>query len=247
VNRPGPVNVFGMPPGPSNAAATGPLVATIVSLQVGKVGVLNWRGREIESAFSKQPIAGPVDVTGLGLTGDEQGDMVNHGGRDKAVCVYPAEHYAYWNERLGLELGPAGFGENLTVSGARETEVCIGDVYTCGHAAFEVSQPRQPCFKIAATYGIKALPAWVQQSGYTGYYLRVLAEGAIGAGEQLRLEQRPHPTLSVAEANRVMHDDKNDRAGLRALLVPQLSESWTKAFTKRLEGGGERAAERLGG
>jgi MOSC domain-containing protein YiiM len=219
----------------------------IVSIQVGRVRPLRWRDREIDSAFSKQPVTGPIRVSTLGLEGDEQADKVNHGGVDKAVCVYPVEHYRYWHRRLGRELGPAGFGENLTVVGATEADVCIGDVCSCGDAVFEVSQPRQPCFKIAATYGIKALPAWVQQTGYTGYYLRVLAGGVIDPGEPLRLEQRPHPRLTVAEANRVMHDNKDDLAALRELLVAQLSQSWTQTFTNRLDGGGENVAKRLGG
>jgi MOSC domain-containing protein YiiM len=221
--------------------------AAIVSIQVGGVRQLQWRDRVIETAFAKYPVSGPVRVSRLGLVGDEQADTVNHGGVDKAVCVYPAEHYDYWRGRLGREFGPAGFGENLTVAGATEAEVCIGDVYGCGDAMFEVSQPRQPCFKIAATYGIKALPAWVQGTGYTGYYLRVLTEGAIDTGEELRLEHRPHPRLTVAEANRVMHDNKDDWAGVRELLVSQLSESWAQTFTKRLEGGPEHVTKRLEG
>jgi MOSC domain-containing protein YiiM len=209
--------------------------ATVASLQVGSIGELPYLDRTVKSAIRKRPVVGSRELTRFGLAGDEQADTVNHGGADKAVCAYPREHYPYWSRRLGRSLDAAAFGENLTVSGLNEDQARIGDVYALGSAIVQVSQPRQPCYKLAALYQQPKLALWVQESGYTGFYFRVVRPGAIEQGAELILAARPHPELTVTEANRVMHRDKHDLAAIERLLVPELAEGWRRNLRKRLD------------
>jgi MOSC domain-containing protein YiiM len=149
---------------------------------------------------------------------------------------------------LDRRLGPAAFGENFSTQGFTESAVCVGDVYGVGTAVVQVSQPRQPCFKLAARHGVKELALWVQETGLTGFYFRVLEEGEVAAGDEIALLERPAPEVSVAEANRVMHLDKQDVAGIERLLaVAELSANWRRTFEKRLSGRAEDAAPRLEG
>lgn len=222
--------------------------ASLRSLNVGLPAPLPYRGKQVQSGFVKRPVEGAVWLSRTGLAGDGQADLKVHGGPEKAACVYPAEHYPYWEERLGRRLPAAAFGENLSTAGLTEPEVCIGDVFSVGDrgAVAQVSQPRQPCYKLAARHGEKRLALWVQQTGLTGFYLRVLEEGEIAEGDAVRLVERPAPEATLAEANRVMHRDKGDlRAAERLLSVEQLSPSWRRTFEERLAGGREDTAARL--
>lgn len=189
------------------------------------------------TAFFKEPVVGPIHATRLGLTGDGVQETEVHGGVDKAVCVYSAEHWAYWRDELGLgdEFGPAAFGENLSIAGLTEADVCLGDRWRIGAAEFEVSQPRQPCWKLARRWKTKDLTLRVQQTGYTGWYVRVVTEGAVEAGQPIELVARPEPDWPLARANRVMYDLKDDREATAALIaVGVLSKSWKKQLGKRL-------------
>jgi MOSC domain-containing protein YiiM len=199
------------------------------------------------SSIFKSPVAGPVFVGKTNLAGDAQGDQKNHGGPDKAICVYAHEHYAHWQEQFGLaELGFGAFGENFTLQGVDESTLCIGDTLAIGRAGGEsaeraeqvivqVSQPRQPCWKLARRWQIKDFALQVQSIGYTGWYFRVLQEGMVQAGDSLRLIERPYPHLTLAEANRIMHHDKQDwEAIARLLACPLLSASWQKSLRFRL-------------
>ena len=171
----------------------------------------------------------------LGLAGDEQADEKNHGGPDKALCVFAAEHYPGYEELLGRPLERPAFGENLTVEGLDEHTVCIGDRLRVGTALCEISLPRNPCFKIGARHGTKQFVLWVERSGRTGFYLRVLEPGRVAAGDALELVARPYPEVTVAEANRVMHHDKRDWPAIEFLLtVPELGASWRRTFERRL-------------
>ena len=124
-----------------------------------------------------------MQVTPTGIEGDGQADLVNHGGVDKAICVYPLAHYPHWQEMIGRELSPAAFGENFTVDGLTEADVCIGDTWRVGEDVLvQVSQPRQPCWKLARRWQRKTLALEVQESGKTGWYFRVLEEGTVQAG-----------------------------------------------------------------
>ena len=172
----------------------------------------------------------------LGIVGDGVADPKHHGGIDKAVCVYSADHFPYWREALGIEgFGAAAFGENLTVQGLVEDEVCVGDVWGLGSARVRVTQPRQPCWKLARRWKLKDLALRVMQNGFTGWYLRVLEEGAVEAGDAITRQERPHPEWTVARANVVMHHDKQDREATRELVgLEHLSGSWKEELGKRL-------------
>jgi MOSC domain-containing protein YiiM len=226
------------------------------SLNVGLPKPLAHGKGFVRSGFVKAPAAGPLWLGETGLEGDGQADLKVHGGPEKAVCLYPSEHYPYWEERLGRRLPEAAFGENMTTEDLVEAEVCIGDVFRVvgsgegtGGPTVQVSQPRQPCYKLAARHKAKRLALWVQETGLTGFYFRVLEEGEVRAGSVLALLERPVPWATVAEANRVMHRDKEDLRGTERLLaLPELSASWRRTFEKRLAGGkADNAAERLGG
>lgn len=219
------------------SGARAPHAAHVVTVSIGSVGDLPYRDRLIRSAFVKTPVAGSVMATELGLRGDEQGDRSKHGGPDKAICVFPAEHYPHYDQLLDRRLAPPAFGENLTTRGLTEDHLCIGDVLRIGTALVQVSLPRNPCYKLAARHGVKQLPVWFERSGRTGWYLRVVTAGRLDAGCSIELADRPHPHATIGEANRVMHRDKRDRPGIRALLaVPELGDSWRRTFERRLRG-----------
>ena len=188
------------------------------------------------TGFFKEPVVGAVRIDRFNLEGDGQADLINHGGLDKAVCVYPADHYPSWRRELNIPLPFGAFGENFTVEGLTEEFVCIGDIWTAGGAAtFQVSQPRQPCWKLARRWQIKTLALQVQQTGKTGWYFRVLSEGEVTADKAMSLLHRPHPDWTVARANRIMHRDKNNlREAAELCAVPPLSESWRETLAKRL-------------
>jgi len=210
--------------------------ARVLGVHVGKVADRPYRDRTIRSAFAKRPVVGAVAVTPLGLDGDEQGDRDKHGGPDKAICVFPSEHYRHFERQLGRPLERPAFGENLTTSGLHERNVCVGDRLSIGTALCEVSLPRNPCFRVGAYHGARNFALWMERSGLTGFYLRVLCVGELVAGSPVELADRPHPHASVAEANRLMHRDKDDWPAVRALLaIPQLGANWRRTFERRLE------------
>lgn len=219
----------------------------IISLNVGKPAVFAYQGKEIETGIFKHPVNEPLYLSKTNLDGDGQADLVYHGGPEKAVCVYPHEHYPYWTERLSRQLDMGAFGENLTVEGLREESVCIGDIFQWGEAVVQISQPRQPCHKLAKKYDVPELPLWVQETGYTGFYFRVLQEGRV-AMDQLQLIERHPAGVTVQFANQIMHLDKQNREGIeRILAVDALSVNWCQTLTKRLAGVQTDTSARLNG
>jgi len=218
-----------------------PPSAVLRSIQVGLPRTLGCRDplepsdREWTTGFFKEPVTGAVWLGRTNLAGDGQADRENHGGPDKAVNVYPSEHYPDWERELPLPpLLPGGFGENFTTHGLLESAVCIGDVFEIGNAVVQLSQPRQPCWKLARRWGIRDLALRVQQTGRTGWYFRVLREGTVEGGLSLRLIERPHPEWTVAAANAVMHHRRHDVAAARALAAcPALSPSWRESLNRR--------------
>ncbi|MDQ3513689.1 MAG: MOSC domain-containing protein, partial [Chloroflexota bacterium] len=166
------------------------------------------------------------------LAGDGQADLVNHGGADKAVCCYPAGHYADWHRELGLDPAafPYGaFGENLTLSGVTETTVCLGDTFTVGTATVQVSQPRQPCWKLSRRWGVRDLAARVQRTKRTGWYVRVVEEGDVAAGQALTLVDRPVPDWTVERVTGVIYA-ANDIAGAAELAECDLLAGSLRAY-----------------
>jgi MOSC domain-containing protein YiiM len=208
----------------------------IVSLNIGKPVTVDYRGKPVETGIYKSPAEGPVKLSVNGLQGDGQADLVNHGGPDKAVCVYPLEHYAHWEELLGKKLEYAAFGENITTTGLIETEVCIGDVYEIGTAVLQVSQPRYPCFKLSQKHGPADMPARVLATGYSGFYFRVLREGEIAAGDMIVKSSNGTGGVPVSRVLRVMEAGGKDMEGLaEAAGLDDLAEGIRNRFRELLK------------
>jgi MOSC domain-containing protein YiiM len=195
------------------------------------------------TGFYKLPVTHAVEASVTGLVGDGQADLVNHGGADKAICAYPLAHYPHWQQIIGRELSPAAFGENFTLAGITEADVCIGDIWRVGDdVVVQVSQPRQPCWKLVRRWQRKTLALEAQESGKTGWYFRVLAGGKVQAGKMLTLVERLHADWSIARANQVMHIDKHDLALAAELAaLPELSASWQRSLTQRANKGVEKS------
>lgn len=209
--------------------------SSIISLNVGRAEVISQKkDREILSGINKQSVGGKsVFLSFNGLSGDTQADLKNHGGPDKAVCVYPAEHYEHWKSHHGMNMKEGAFGENLLILGMPETTVCIGDIYEWGEAVVQVSQPRQPCYKLAEKHGLPSLPLFVRENGFSGYYFRVLKEGMVSMDSVLK-KQESGPGFSIAEINTLTYQPINDHEPILALLrSPFLAESWKKTLRKK--------------
>lgn len=220
----------------------------MLEVRTGRTGQVRHRGRDVPTAFRKSLREEPVLATVDGLDGDEQGDRRVHGGPDKAICAYPVEHYAWWRDRLGRPLESGAFGENLVLRGLTEDQVRVGARYRVGDVRVEVSMPRRPCYKLAAIHGIAELPELLQQTGRTGFYLRVLEPGRVAAGDRLRLVDEPATPVTVSELNRVMNLDKHDLAAAERLSrLPQVPQRWRESLARRLEGHVEADAARLRG
>lgn len=213
----------------------------LVSLQLGEprtipaTGSAEWWDKEWTTGVVKDPFAGEVWLGYEGLEGDGQADRRFHGGIDKAVCAYSAEHYPYWRERLARsDFSHGALGENFTVEGMTESEVYLGDIYSLGEAKVEISQPRQPCWKPARRWKVKDLTAQIENSGRTGYYFRVVHHGNVRAGQEFVLTSRKWPEWSIARCNAVMYEFQDDAEAAYALSeCPALAGSWKDALHAR--------------
>ncbi len=202
------------------------------TIQVSKPKTVPYRGKEMETGIFKEPIEGRVMLRELNLDGDGQADLNAHGGIYKAVYVYPQEHYAYWSTELDRDdLKYGQFGENFTVTGMLETDVNVGDTYRVGDALVQVTQPRVPCFKLAHKMGIPTFVKTFLQTNKPGFYLRVLEEGEVGAGDEITLETPDPVGMSVAEMNHLLYfDNKNVDGAKRALGIEGMSPGWRGSF-----------------
>src|SRR5919107_1727827 len=207
----------------------------IISLNVGLPSAQLYEGRKVITGGAKKSVP-RAELRFENFDGDRQADQLNHGGFEKAVCVYPFDHYPYWNRQLGRDLKPGAFSENLTVSGAIETEVCVGDVFRIGEAMVQVSQPRMPCTKLAGKNESKMLPKLIADTGYTGFYMRVLSEGLVAADDGFDLE-RPHPErITLAEVNSIIYEKSDDLALIKRLAeLAEFSEVGRTLFAQRLQ------------
>lgn len=224
-------------------------VPVVVSVAVGRAAELTWRGRTVRSGIVKTPVDGPVTVTPTGVIGDEQADRRHHGGPDKAVLGYAAEHYADWQPVLG-DLTVPGFGENLTVRGLLECDTVVGTVYQVGIARLQVTHPRRPCYKLAALHGVDDLAVATQRTGRTGVYFRVLTPGEIRVGDRMTPVERPAHGITAGEVHRVLNIDRDDADGARRLLEhPELlPDGWVRMLQRRLaDGAREDQTSRLHG
>ncbi|UJS16110.1 MAG: MOSC domain-containing protein [Candidatus Jettenia sp.] len=206
----------------------------ILSIQVGRPKIVNIETGSLVSenswltGFFKEPVEGRIWLGKSNLSGDGQADLKHHGGADKAVLGYSADHYTAWhNEIVSVKLPYGAFGENFTVKGLTEESVCIGDMYAIGDSQLQVSQPRQPCWKISNRWRIQDLAERVKLSGRTGWYFRVIYEGFVERGLPLILLDRPFPQWTIACANKIMHsryEDKDAAAELASCHL--LSTNW---------------------
>lgn len=216
----------------------------VISVNVGRPQIVMKGERQYSSAINRRPVNGPLELTADGFVGDRVSDLRWHGGPDKAACIYPFDHYAFWEERLGRELPVPSFGENLTTEGLLEAQVCIGDTLRFGRALTQVTQPRQPCFKLANKLDESRMIKWINERGWTGLYVRTLKPGMVAAGDAIELLDRPRPHMTIARAMQIMLDKKGSPDDMQELLsVPELSDAWRKELQERLEGRDEEFSE----
>lgn len=210
----------------------------IFSVQIGQIerfDAADMTADSWTSAIRKVKISGAIHVGPTGLEGDEQADLVNHGGPDKAVLAYASTHYEKWNAEFPeLNFEPGGFGENLTIVDLDESVCCIGDTFRIGNCLLQISQPRQPCWKLSERWSLPKLAVLVQHNGRTGWYYRVLKEDVIAAGMIVELVDRPNPEFSVARANSIMYSKPRRQEDDRQLAdCAALSKSWKAHLEQR--------------
>jgi MOSC domain-containing protein YiiM len=215
-------------------------VNRLLSLNVGMPRDVDRGGQKIATGIFKRPVEGRVALRATNLDGDGQADLSAHGGIHKAVYVYSDDHYAFWRRELGRDdLSHGQFGENFSVEGWTDDEVHIGDVFRVGTARLEVTQPRDPCFKLGLRMGDARFPKRFLASGRPGFYLRVLEEGEVGAGDAMERIRVGPEAMTVQEVSRLLHFERGDLARVeRVLAVPALSPDWRRSFEEILAGAG---------
>jgi MOSC domain-containing protein YiiM len=207
--------------------------ARLVSVNVGAVRQVTWGGRVVETGIWKEPVEGPVRVAGVNLEGDDQADRRVHGGPDKAVYAYAIEDYHWWDDRLGAQLAPGTFGENLTVSGLDVAGSLIGERWRVGTTLLEVSQPRLPCFKLGIRMGDPDFVDRFEEAQRFGAYLRIVEEGEVQAGEEVRIVSRPEHDFTITQLG--LASARPDPNMIKRILsTPQVPESW-RAWAERAD------------
>jgi MOSC domain-containing protein YiiM len=239
-------------------------MARLLSVNVGMPKDVAWRGKTVRTGIWKTPVAGSRMARTVNLEGDGQGDLAGHGGEQRAVLVYQAESLAYWRAYLGRagsasagegsrppaadverDFGFGSFGENFTVEGLADDEVCIGDRFRIGEAEFEVTQPRVTCYRLGMRLDAPALPSLLVEHHRPGFYLRVLNEGRVMAGDEIIRTRRGPRELTVADIDALLYLPNRDREKLEAAVdIPALSPGWQQSFHDLLEGGPEDGVRR---
>jgi len=220
------------------AQSEAPVVGTLVSVNVGMPKDVPWQGKTVFTGVFKDPVDGPRRVRKLNVDGDGQGDLGGHGGEQRAVFVYQLDSYRYWERELGRSDFVHGqFGENLTVEGLGDDDVCIGDRYQVGTAVFEVTQPRVTCYRVGLRMNDPRIPALLVSHRRPGFYFRVLEEGEVQAGDEIvKLASGPEQ-MTVAEVDALLYLPGHPRQQLlRALRIPALSPGWQASFGALVEG-----------
>ena len=224
---------------PESAQPVVQSVGTLVSVNVGMPKDVAWQGKNVHTGIFKDPVAGPRHVGKLNIDGDGQGDLAGHGGEQRAVFVYQIDSYRYWERELGRNDFVHGqFGENFTVEGLGDDEVCIGDRYQIGTAVFEVTQPRVTCYRVGIRMNEPRIPALLVSHHRPGFYFRVLQEGDVQAGDKIIKLASGSEQMPVAEADALLYLPGHTRQQLlRALRIPALSPGWQASFRALLEEG----------
>ncbi len=207
----------------------------LLSVNVSLPREVAYRGKSVQTGIFKEPVDGRVMLRRLNVDGDGQADLENHGGLFRAAYVYTYENFEYWRATLGLkEIGYGKFGENFTVTEMPEDEVFIGDVFKVGGAIVQATQPRPPCFKLGIRMGRPSFPKMFLASGRVGFYLRVLEEGEVGAGDRIELVEKSRERMSVRQVVHLLYFDKENREDARrAAGLEALTPRWRAIFAER--------------
>jgi ferredoxin-NADP reductase/MOSC domain-containing protein YiiM len=208
----------------------------VLSVNVGLPRTVQWKGKAVSTGIFKAPVSGRIRLRALNLDGDRQADLSVHGGPDKAIYAYPAEHYAYWHRELpGMALPWGIFGENLTIEGLHEDDLMIGDQFVIGSTEIAVTQPRLPCFKLGPRFGRDDMARRLLASGRTGFYFKVIAEGELAAGDPIIASRRAVDSVPVSEVTRLYARDKDDLDGLRRVVgIAALPDDWRDYFNEQI-------------
>jgi len=206
---------------------------TVLSVNVGGIREFDFNGRPAVSAIWKSPVTGRVAARGVNLKGDDQADRGAHGGPDKAVYAYAMEDGRWWEKELGRPLEYGEFGENLTTDGIDVNGALVGERWEVGSTVLEVSEPRVPCWRLGVRMEDKLFPRRFTEAGRPGTYLRIVVEGELGAGDEIRVIERPDHDLTIGDIFRI-YTVARDEAD-RLLSVPQLSEAWRQWARARIE------------
>ncbi|MBD1868005.1 MOSC domain-containing protein [Leptolyngbya sp. FACHB-671] len=208
----------------------------VISVNVGLPREVTWKGKTVTTGIFKEPVSERVMVRSLNLNGDGQADLTVHGGADKAVYVYPFEHYDYWQSELPDTELPLGiFGENFTTTGLKEEELNIGDRFQIGTIQLMVTQPRLPCYKLGIRFGRPDMVKRFLASRRTGFYFRVLQEGEVGAGDTLELVNRDDNNITVADITQLyVREQDNPELLHRVAQLEALPESWRNYFQEQV-------------
>ncbi|MGZ8749228.1 MAG: MOSC domain-containing protein, partial [Mycobacterium sp.] len=211
-------------------------MSVLVSVNVGMPADVAWRGKTVHTGIYKDPVQGSVMVRRLNIDGDGQGDLGGHGGEQRAVMVYQTESYDHWQRHFGRDdLRPGMFGENFTITGLGDDEVCIGDRYRIGEAEFEVTQPRVTCFRVGMRLGEPEMPNLLVAHHRPGFYFRVITAGLVAAGDEIVRTRRGRHELSVADIDALLYLPDRDVGMLRKVVdVPAMSPGWQQSFAELL-------------
>ena len=202
------------------------ITGTVLSVNVGRARDFEYDGRPARSAIWKSPVAGRIAVRGVNLDGDEQADRVAHGGPDKAIYSYAIEDSRWWERKIGRPFPYGAFGENLTTEGIEVNDALVGERWKIGTTVLEVSEPRVPCWRLGVRMNDKMFPRRFTEALRPGSYLRIIVEGDVGAGDEIRVIERPKHTLTIRDVFRIYVRDRDEIE--RLLAVPQLSGSWKR-------------------
>jgi MOSC domain-containing protein YiiM len=210
-------------------------VAKVISLNVGLPRTVNFHGQAVTTGIFKEPIKGRIKLRRLNLDGDRQADLTVHGGPDKAVYAYPAEHYDYWKKRLpNMKLSWGMFGENFTTEGLLEDQVNIGDVFRVGSSEVMATQPRMPCYKLGVKFGRMDIVKQFMESKLPGIYFRVLKEGEVGVGDAIELISRDENNVTVKDIVGLVTGYASIATLQRAVHIEALAEGWRQEFLEQL-------------
>lgn len=219
-------------------------VGTVLSVNVGAVREFEYHSRPSKSAIWKSPVAGRIAARGVNLDGDDQADRKAHGGPDKAVYAYAVEDARWWEREIGRSLAYGEFGENLTTEGIDVNHALVGERWEIGTTVLEISEPRIPCWRLGVRMNDPIFPRRFAEAMRPGAYLRIVVEGSVGAGDEIRVLERPSHRLTIQDISRIYLRDHDEVE--RLLAVPQVSESWRRwanDFLQRTKGRSAEAGE----